>query len=94
MFGAGDRFHREVLDRGGRIDIVILAVRPDGSYAAFPDDSTLDGFDRSDRQFAAVARLSKAPVAKSVDSDRLDYRAALAAHGIAVDFACGCNRTA
>ncbi len=92
--GVGDRFYREVLNRAGRIDLFILAVRPDGSYAAFPDDPALDGFDRSDRKFAAVARLSKAPVANSVDSDWLDYRAAPAAHGIAVDVGCGCDRTA
>ena len=92
--GVGDRFYREVLNRGGRIDRVVLVVRPDGSYAAFPDDPALEGFDRSDRKFAAAARLSKAPVANSVDSDWLDYRAALAGHGIAVDFVCGCNRTA
>ena len=91
--GVGDRFYVEVIramaDRVARID---LPKRDDGTFFDFPSDPALAGFDDRDRKFAALARRGRAPVANATDSDWLDHRAALAAHGITVDFICGCDR--
>ena len=91
--GVGDRFYREIINSGNRIERVELLRLPDGTYPDFPTDLALDAFDPSDRKFAALSRVANAAVVNATDSDWLDHRAALAKHGITVEFACGCDRS-
>ncbi len=70
-----------------------LPKRPDGAFGDFPDTPDLASFDRSDRKFAALARKTGIAVANATDSDWADYKVSLNAHGIAVDFLCGCDKT-
>ena len=92
--GVGDRFYFEVLRSGTeRIERLELPRAATGAYADFPADAALKGFDRGDRKFAALARRERAPVANATDSDWLEHRTALAKHGIAVRFVCGCMAT-
>jgi len=92
--GVGDRFYQEVL-RGAprRVQRVDLPKRDDGEYVDCPQALIDDGFDRSDRKFAALARRGRTTVVNATDSDWLDHRAALHGNGIRVDFICGCDRT-
>ena len=89
--GVGDRFYLAVINSGQRIERVPLARHADGTYADFPDEPALATFDKSDRKFAALARRETVPVANATDPDWLEHRACLRAHGIEVDFICGCN---
>jgi hypothetical protein len=92
--GVGDRFFQVVLNSAPRRVVrVDLPKEPStGAYRDFPSDPALARFDPSDRKFAAAARRTGQPVANATDSDWLDYKAALNANGIAVDFVCGCDR--
>lgn len=91
--GVGDRFFFEVTkSMAGRVERIDLGKRDDGTFLEFPGTPALAAFDPSDRKFAALARRARAPVASATDSDWLDHRAALAAHGIVVKFICGCDR--
>jgi hypothetical protein len=92
--GVGDRFYREVINSGERIERIDLARLPDGSYADFPTAPTLERFDPSDRKFAACARAATAKVAVTIERGWLTHREALAEHDIEVDFVCGCDRSA
>ncbi|HQU17982.1 MAG TPA: hypothetical protein PLA92_02910, partial [Fimbriimonadaceae bacterium] len=49
-------------------------------YAEFPDDPELDGFDRDDRKFVAVAISDgrRPPILNAVDGDWRDFGPALA----------------
>ncbi|SEP49900.1 hypothetical protein SAMN02990966_07448 [Rhodospirillales bacterium URHD0017] len=76
-----------------RVRRVPLAIAVDGGYADFPNDAMLANFDISDRKFAALARKTGVPVTNATDSDWADNIATLNAHGIAVDFLCGQNKT-
>lgn len=89
--GVGDVFLKWVHDHQfnpERCDRVPVAPHPTRGYEQFPDDESLAGFDPADRKFAAVARISRAPVLNAVDSDWWDYERVLSRHGIAVKFAC------
>ncbi len=91
--GVGDRFFREVLmNFSGKVDRIPLEKRSDGSFADFPNDPALSGFDRSDRKFAAAARKVSVPVLNATDSDWLNFRAALERNGIRVEFVCGTRK--
>lgn len=72
-----------------RID---LPRRPDDTFEDFPDVPELSMFDLSDRKFAVLARKTGTPVTNATDSDWADFRDALNAHGIKVDFLCGCRK--
>ena len=90
--GVGDRFFREVLmSYGGRVERIFLPKRNDGSFENFPDDPRLVTFDRSDRKFAAAARVVLSPVMNAVDTDWLYHKEALSDNGIEVEFICGCG---
>ena len=89
--GVGDRFYLQIINSGQRIHRIELHRRPDGTYADFPTDPALDSFDPSDRKFAACARNAGAAVAVAIERGWLNHRTALAAHGIDVDFVCGCD---
>ena len=62
----------------------------EGDFQEFPDDRDLDGFDRSDRKFVAVAIGSKhdPKVLNATDTDWWNFRAALERHGVIVNFLC------
>ena len=91
--GVGDRFYQVILSSApARVERIELPVDPDtGEFIDFPADPALAGFDRSDRKFAAAARRSGLPVVNATDSDWLDYKSALSANGISVEFVCGCD---
>jgi hypothetical protein len=91
--GVGDRFFLQILvSAPTRIERIDLPRDAQGSYRDFPADPELNNFDPSDRKFAALARRKGAPIANATDSDWLNHKAALAKHGIAVQFVCGCDR--
>jgi hypothetical protein len=90
--GVGDRFYLQVLmSSPAHVERIDLPRTADGGYADFPDDPELNGFDPSDRKFAALARREGIPVVNATDSDWLHHRDALARYAIAVQFVCGCN---
>ena len=62
----------------------------DGSYAEFPSMPELEGFDRSDRKFVAVAlaRSDGAAIANAVDSDWSENETALRSAGVLVQELC------
>lgn len=91
--GVGDRFYREIINSGERIERVNLARLADGSYADFPTDPALNRFDQSDRKFAACARAAAAQVSVAIERGWLNHRQALARHDIVVDFVCSCDRS-
>jgi len=90
--GPGRAFVKWVFDNQGVSDrCERVPVEPiDDSFAQFPQDPTLAGFHRKDRVFVAVAlaSTSRPAVLNAVDSDWWDYREALAAHGVRVQFVC------
>jgi hypothetical protein len=89
--GVGDRFYQAVLHSAPRrIERIHLPKKAD-EYIDLPDALIDAGFDPSDRKFAALGKRAKAPVANATDSDWLDHRVALEAHGIQVIFICGCE---
>lgn len=68
-------------------------------FEEFPDAPDLAGFDPADRKFVAVARASDRDpeIANATDADWVDYRQALALHGVRVRQLCvepnrGCDR--
>lgn len=91
--GIGDRFYLQILmSAPSRVERVELPKTSEGNYVDFPADAELEGFDLSDRKFAALARREGVPVANATDSDWLNFRDALARNLIDVHFICGCNR--
>lgn len=90
--GVGDRFYLQMLmSAPTRVERLELPRDAAGVYEDFPPDLALTGFDPADQKFAAMARRADVPVANATDSDWLDYRNALAANGITVQFVCGCD---
>lgn len=75
------------------VRVVHLNKLTSGEYVDFPNVAGLQGFDHSDRKFAALAKLTTAPVSNATDSDWANYWEALYAHGISVNFVCGCDRS-
>ena len=59
-------------------------------FQEFPDDHDLDGFDRSDRKFVAVAIKSKyhPAVLNATDTDWFNFLTVLEWHGVFVNFLC------
>lgn len=77
-----------------RIRRVSVSKTADGSYALFPKDDNLAGFDRSDQKWVVIA-LSCArttghspPINNATDSDWLHFEHALLKHGISVQWLC------
>ena len=91
--GAGDSFLRWILmNKDNRCDLIHITP-VDGSeneFEEFPDDPALDGFDRDDRKFIAVAcaHLEGPPILQAVDSKWWDFRDAFRQHGVTVEFIC------
>jgi len=91
--GPGDAFFKWLWDNQGNPEHCRqVAVIPtgDGSFEEFPTDPDLEGFDRSDRKFVAVAIASqeRPPILNASDTDWWGARAALSRHGIEVRFLC------
>lgn len=74
-----------------RVRRISLPIEANGEFSDFPDDPRLTSFDRSDRKFAAVARMTGTPVTNATDSDWTNYKTPLAENGINVEFLCGCD---
>jgi hypothetical protein len=75
------------------VRFVGLSKLPDGSFSDFPTASELAGFDHSDRKFAVLGKTTGIPVSNATDSDWVEHLNALVAHGVAVHFVCGCDRS-
>jgi len=93
--GMGDAFMKWVWENQAviqRCERVKLTVRGDDpqDILEFPDDPELDGFDRSDRKYVAVALASeKNPlILNAVDTDWWHYREVLMQKGVRIDFLC------
>jgi len=77
-----------------RCELVAITQQPSSSdpkdFVEFPNDSTLQNFDRSDRKFVAVALAhpETPPILNATDSDWWHYRIALEMHGIKLHFLC------
>ena len=91
--GVGDLFYRRLCRDWKLHPRVPLPEGPDGEYLDLPQPVIDAGFDPNDRKFAALANQQNVPVVNAVDSDWLDARLLLAAHGIRVKFVCGCDKT-
>jgi hypothetical protein len=93
--GVGDAFFKWVHDNrynDRHCDRVKLTPCSDPSrdFEQFPADPSLQGFDRSDRKFVAVA-LGSVPsptILNAVDSDWWNFRQPLADNGVKVEFLC------
>ena len=95
--GVGDYFLRWVLTnrkdprRCELMHITPRDARQDNrDFAEFPPTPDLQGFDRSDRKFVAVALVhpERPPIVNATDSDWWYYRDALATHRVQVKFIC------
>ena len=92
--GVGDAFLKWVYTyqwNSQRCDRVRITPTEDGSsFAEFPHDRELTGFDLSDRMFVAAARAhpDSPPILNAVDTDWWLFRAALARNGVSVELLC------
>lgn len=91
--GVGDAFFRWLWNQQGNAErCLAVAITPheQRGFAEFPADGRLAGFDPSDRKFVAVSRSTgePSPVLNATDSDWWYARAALANHGVQVEFLC------
>jgi hypothetical protein len=95
--GVGDAFLKWVLTNRTnpqRCETVHITPRNGETgpvtFAEFPGDDALIGFDRSDHKFvaASVSHPEKPPILNAVDTDWWDYRIALERHGVRVEFLC------
>jgi hypothetical protein len=92
--GPGDAFFKWLWNNQSNkkvcCKVKITPTGDGGSFAEFPPDRELDGFDHSDRKFVAVAIASgKRPtILNSSDTDWWEYRHPLTRHGIIISFLC------
>jgi hypothetical protein len=93
--GPGDYFmkwvweNQAVPSRCERVNLVCKGDGPD-DYKAFPDDSELHNFDRSDRKYVATALASRnrPEILNAVDTDWWHHRVALKKNGVRLRFLC------
>lgn len=89
--GAGAAFFKELASRlydPSFVTLVPITPHEERMYEEFPDDPDLTGFDRSDRKFAAVARVAEAEeIAVATDSDWWNDREAMGRH-VRLEFLC------
>lgn len=71
-----------------RVDLI---KNSSNQYVDFPNEA-LPNFDRSDRKFGALSKVTGVQVTNATDSDWLIDRSDLETHGIFVEFLCGCDR--
>jgi len=93
--GVGSAFFKWVFDNQANDahceKVAITPTRDNGeSFAEFPNDPDLVGFDRDDRKFVAVALASGCDpsILNATDTDWWDYRDALHRNGVRVQFLC------
>ena len=91
--GLGDAFFKWLFDNQANPEHcrrITVTHHPGREFKEFPEDPSLNGFDRDDRKFVAVALASETDpnVLNASDSDWWDYRQELSRHGIQVDFLC------
>lgn len=94
--GAGDAFMKWVWNVQADENLcerVAITFRPDAggeSFAEFPDDPELVGFDRSDRKFvaAAIASHRNPVILNALDSDWAESYLALARNRLSIRFLC------
>jgi hypothetical protein len=88
--GAGSEFLQWLLVNQAteRCTQVHLTETAPDEFTEFPDDPDLATFDRSDRKFAAAARVAGAPVVNATDPDWAEHAPALSRNGIQVDELC------
>jgi hypothetical protein len=91
--GVGDAFLKWAHDNQANpraCEQLLLGLRQDGEFLDFPNDVTLNGFDRSDRKFVAlsIAHASHPAILNAVDTDWWHFRVALSAHGVQIQFLC------
>lgn len=92
--GMGDLFFKWLVDnryRENRVACIELASHPEREYAEFPEDPELEGFDRSDRVFVALAcaHPERPAILNAVDSDYWHYRDQLTRNSVNVIHVCG-----
>ena len=75
---------------GSLIELQYLTITGDREYAEFPQSSSLNGFDISDRKFIALANAhpEHPPIAEGSDSLWWGFRDALRELGIHIHFLC------
>lgn len=92
--GVGDRFFKWLWDNQGHEELCrfidITPVDEPRMYLEFPADERLDGFDRSDRKFVAVALASGAnpKIVNAVDSDWWIFGALLREYALNISNIC------
>jgi len=91
--GVGDAFFKWLWDNQGNIRHcrkVSITPHIERQFEEFPEDANLEGFDRSDRKFVAVAVASneEPPILNASDTDWWDYREAFEKNGINICFLC------
>jgi len=93
--GLGDAFFKWLWDNQAQASICTkVDISPeDGSgtsFAVFPTDPELAGFDLSDRKFVATAIASEEnpPILNATDRDWWQFREQLQNHGVSIEFLC------
>lgn len=92
--GVGDAFLKWVLQNQANPErCERVEIHPSGDsrgYEELPEDPDLEGFDPSDRKFAAVALAasSRPPIVNAVDSDWWGHRKALERCGLRIKNLC------
>ncbi len=93
--GIGSEFLKWLLQNQANTEKrVRIPITPTGDdeneFAEFPDDPELQGFDRNDRKFVAVAIAhgSHPPIINATDTDWYDYAEALQKHGVRIEQIC------
>lgn len=72
------------------VTVPLTIINLQGDFGEFPQDPALNGFDRSDRVYVAVANASLLDpiVLNAVDKGWWDHHEALNRNGINVNFLC------
>lgn len=91
--GVGDAFFKWLWDHQADTrccERVVINSHAGRGFIEFPDDQSLQSFDASDRKFVAVALASPSEpaVLNASDTDWWQFRTALEAHGLQIQFLC------
>jgi len=92
MPGVGNRFLMQFFTaRVDRLERVNIRTKRTGEFAEMEFSGKLRSFDKSDRKFAVLSKVTGVPVSVSVDSDWLDSKSPLEDAGVRINFLCGEN---
>ena len=91
--GPGDAFFKWLFENQANPTVcrrVTVTIHPEREFEEFPEDQSLDSFDRDDRKFVAVVIASGTgpAVLNASDRDWWRYSDKLRQHGVEVDFLC------